>query len=431
MMTRREIALNIVRRLREAGHVAYFAGGCVRDELLGLTPSDFDVATDAVPDVVRQVFGNRKTQAVGAAFGVILVHDAGCAIEVATFRTDLDYVDGRRPSGVVFSGAEADAKRRDFTVNGLFCDPLAQEADPSDDGIIDFVDGKRDLRDGVLRAIGSANKRFDEDYLRLLRAVRFAARFDLTIEPETWEAIVRHAPRLTIISPERVGEELRKMLSPPTRVAAWGLLRRSGLLKVVLRHLPESGGWPHVVHYGGESLFPHLAPGRPVGFGTALAAMSLDWQLSQPGHPSVLELLVPARVEEAIEACRAATRFSNEEASEMRGALSLREMLAPDLPPPVARMKRFLAADATGGARQLMAAIREADESLQPRVDWLFDLFDAMEDVAPPPLVTGDDLIAAGMAPGPSFKRVLDAVYDAQLEGRVTTREQALALATR
>src|SRR5688500_6573347 len=169
---RREDALNVVRALRGAGHIAYFAGGCVRDELLGLAPKDYDIATDAHPDVVRDLLGRGRTRAVGAAFGVILVHEGISQIEVATFRADLEYHDGRRPSGVVFTSAEEDARRRDFTINGLFRDPLV--TDPADDGIIDYVGGKRDLADRVLRAIGEPARRFDEDYLRMLRAVRFA-----------------------------------------------------------------------------------------------------------------------------------------------------------------------------------------------------------------------------------------------------------------
>src|SRR5688572_18826647 len=169
----REDALAVVRRLRDAGHVAYFAGGCVRDQLLGLEPKDYDVATDAPPDRVRQLFSN--TQAVGAAFGVILVRHRKSQTEVATFRTDLKYVDGRRPEGVVFTTAEEDARRRDFTINGMFYDPV-------EDKVIDYVEGQADLQNRVLRAIGDPEHRIDEDRLRMLRAVRFAARFGLTID---------------------------------------------------------------------------------------------------------------------------------------------------------------------------------------------------------------------------------------------------------
>ena len=194
----RDDAVAVVKRLRDAGHIAYFAGGCVRDTLLGLTPKDYDVATDAPPDRVRQLFSN--TQAVGAAFGVILVRHRKSVIEVATFRADLQYKDGRRPEGVVFTTAEEDAKRRDFTINGLLMDPL------EGDKVIDYVSGQEDLKNKVLRAIGEPNHRFEEDHLRLLRAVRFAARFGLVIEPSTATAITGHAEQLKRISPARVGE---------------------------------------------------------------------------------------------------------------------------------------------------------------------------------------------------------------------------------
>ena len=185
---RREDALAVVRRLREMGHVAYFAGGCVRDVLLGLEPTDWDVATDAEPRRVRELF--RNTQAVGAMFGVILVRQGQSVVEVATFRSDAEYVDGRRPTGVRFTTAEEDAQRRDFTINGLFLDPL------EGDRVIDYVGGVEDLRSRHLRAIGEAGKRFAEDHLRLLRAVRFAARFGLEFDGGTAEAIKRNGPFL-------------------------------------------------------------------------------------------------------------------------------------------------------------------------------------------------------------------------------------------
>src|SRR5947209_8570545 len=206
----REDALAVVRRLREAGHVAYFAGGCVRDLLLGKEPKDYDVATDAPPQRVRALFSN--TQAVGAAFGVILVRHRRSQVEVATFRSDGTYLDGRRPEAVRFTTAAEDAQRRDFTINGLFLDPVA-------DQVIDFVGGREDLKAGVIRAIGEPSARFGEDHLRMLRALRFAARFGFQIEPRTQDAIRRHAPQLVRISPERIAEELRFTL--PGRNGAW------------------------------------------------------------------------------------------------------------------------------------------------------------------------------------------------------------------
>src|SRR5439155_15020123 len=242
----------VVRRLRDAGHVAYFAGGCVRDMLLGLTPKDFDVATDAPPQRVRELFSN--TQAVGAAFGVILVRHRTSVIEVATFRTDLQYKDGRRPEGVVFTTAEEDAKRRDFTINGLFMDPL------DGDKVIDYVGGQEDLKDRVLRAIRDPDHRFEEDHLRLLRAIRFAARFELRIHETTAAAIGRHAEQLKRISPERIAQELRLMLIPPTRDAAYDWLA-SGLIDVILmRFLPENRPPAHSHAAGAGRLMGALGP---------------------------------------------------------------------------------------------------------------------------------------------------------------------------
>ena len=221
-MTEREFATDIVRALQQAGFRALWAGGCVRDELLNLTPNDYDVATDARPEQVRKLF--RRTVAVGAAFGVIeVVGPRGpggefLTVEVATFRSDGAYIVGRRPESVVFSSPEQDAQRRDFTINGMFFDPLANE-------LIDYVGGQRDLDAKVLRAIGDATARFTEDKLRVLRAVRIAARFGFTVDPDTLRAGRAIAPEITVVSAERIAEELRKLLVHPNRVRGLDLLR--------------------------------------------------------------------------------------------------------------------------------------------------------------------------------------------------------------
>ena len=414
----RDDALAVVRRLREAGHVAYFAGGCVRDELLGLTPKDYDVATDAPPDRVRELF--RNTQPVGAAFGVILVRHRRSQIEVATFRTDLSYRDGRRPEGVRFTTAEQDAKRRDFTINGLFLDPVESR-------VIDYVGGQEDLKNKVLRAIGDPDERFAEDHLRLMRAVRFAARFGLTIEPATAQAIGRHADRLKQISPERVGDELRAMLPLPTRLAAWEMLWKFSLLHVIFRTLPQKPGPEPYERYGGP-LFPELMPGESVPFPLALAALVQCYRASaRLPHPNTF--LDMPEVSRSVQACRTTLKISNEESDFMTGVLHLGPLLAED-PPTVATMKRFLATPTSYWARAMLDALLRSNQTLV-RIAWLRQQFERLEreEVAPPPLVTGDDLTAAGLKPGPLFKRVLDATYDAQLEGRVTTKEEALRMA--
>lgn len=417
----REDALAVVRRLREGGHVAYFAGGCVRDALLGLTPKDYDIATDAPPARVRELFP--RTQAVGAAFGVVLVRQGRSQIEVATFRSDLAYLDGRRPEGVVFTTAEEDAKRRDFTINGLFYDPV-------EDRVIDYVGGQEDLRARVLRAIGNPNPRFEEDHLRLLRAVRFAARFDLRIEPATAWAIGHHADMLRRVSPERIAEELRLMLTPASRQAAWPLLWEHHLIQIVMRLLP-AGNTATLDRE--RSIFLALAPGSRVSFGVALATGALCYLRHGTNFtPDVRPMLVPDKVHSMARATRQVLKISNEELEEMAETLLGVGILLQPAELSMASMKRFLARPASAGSRQLLDALASRGLHVE-RAEWLRPRLAALEqgEYAPRPLLTGDDLTAAGLRPGPVFKTVLNRVYDAQLEGHVATKGEALALGLR
>ncbi|WP_428938510.1 CCA tRNA nucleotidyltransferase [Fontivita pretiosa] len=401
-------ALAVLKRLRDAGYVAYFAGGCVRDELLGIQPKDYDVATDAPPQRVRELFSN--TQAVGAAFGVILVRYRRSVVEVATFRRDDVYLDGRRPSKVHFATAEEDAKRRDFTINGLFLDPIENR-------VIDYVGGLEDLKRRLIRAIGDPNRRFDEDYLRMLRAVRFAARFGFEIEPATAEAIRTHAARLKEISPERIAEELRLMLTGPTRNAAWRMLNEFGLADVIFRFAPPADA--------NTDVFTKLGD-EPAPFGLVLAA-ALVSRCADPAR-----LFDPKAAKAAARAMRQALRISNDEQTELIETLIGVGLVLNPPPPTLARKKRFLARPTAPLSRRLMRALAESGYRRQQILE-LEREFDALlkADYAPPPLITGDDLTAAGLQPGRLFKRLLDEVYDAQLEGRVQTREQALELALR
>lgn len=415
----------VVRTLRQAGHVAYFAGGCVRDLVLGQQPKDWDVATDAPPKRVRQLFA--RTQAVGALFGVILVRQGQSVVEVATFRTESGYEDGRRPSHVQFATAQEDARRRDFTINGLFLDPL------DNDRVIDFVGGVDDLRNRILRAIGQPEQRFAEDHLRLLRAVRFAARLGFEIEPATAAAIARDAPLLKRISPERIGEELRQMLRPPTRVAAWRMLWQFRLIDVIMRFL---AGYSPASLVEGQSIFAATAPGESIPFGLALAAGVVDVRrgstLSPPAasHPDIRPLLDRKSVQQAVRALRQSLKISNEESDELQETLEGLGPLLTDAEPRVATLRRFLARPTASLSRQLLEALASVNLH-RDRANWLRARLSQLErlPIAPPPLITGDDLTAAGLTPGPLFKRVLEAVYDAQLEGRVTTRENAMAMA--
>ena len=416
----REDALAVLTRLRDAGHVAYFAGGCVRDELLGLTPKDYDVATDAPPDRVRKLFTN--TQAVGAAFGVILVRHKRSTVEVATFRTDGTYLDGRRPEAVTFTTAEEDAKRRDFTINGLFLDPVENK-------VIDYVGGREDLKNKVLRAIGDPNHRFEEDHLRVLRAVRFAARFYLGIEPATADAISRHAPHLTRISPERIAEELRLMLVPPTRCDAWVRLGKFGVDRVIFRHWPlhdRSDG------SGKVNLVMCKLGDEPASLGLALSAAMIAFWPPRDTEEEIRRCFEPATVTPAVNAVRRALRISNAESEEMSGSLlGLQPLLAAG-EATLAQKKRFLMRATGASSRRLMRALASSGY-FPERVRGLERELDQLEatDFAPPPLVTGDDLTDSGLRPGPRFKVALDQTYDAQLERRVTSRKDAIEMAVR
>jgi poly(A) polymerase len=416
----REDALAVLQRLRGAGHVAYFAGGCVRDLLLGHEPKDYDVATDAPPRRVRELFSN--TQAVGAAFGVILVRYHGSQIEVATFRADQGYADGRHPSHVRFTTAEEDAKRRDFTINGLFLDPITHQ-------VIDFVGGQQDLKEGLIRAIGNPTERFEEDSLRLLRAVRFSARFNFPVEPVTAAAIIAHAPQLKRISPERIADELRIMLSATTRSNAWHLLWDLQLIETLFRfwkfeRAPTAGRRDY--------FFDLVSTGQPVHFGLALAAAAMCYRMrTDPAmRADPRRLLTKPLTHEIVQSFRQSLKISNDEAEDVAGTLTELDPLLADQPPGVARLKRFLAEPTAGLSGQMLDALRTAGVQTS-RIDWLKSELSALEktEFAPKPFIDGDMLTAEGLQPGPKFKRILDAVYDAQLEGRVSSVDEAMRLA--
>ncbi len=408
----RQAAAGIVQRLRAAGHVAYFAGGCVRDELLGLRPTDFDVATDASPPRVRDLFA--RTAEVGAAFGVVLVHEGpGLAVEVATFRSDGPYTDARRPDSVRFSSPEEDARRRDFTINALFLDPALAPGAPG--RIIDFVGGQADLSARIVRAVGDPDARLAEDHLRALRAVRFAARLNFEIEPRTAAAITRHASELRGVSRERIGDEVRRMLAHESRADVIRLIEHLGLDGPVLNEPPRGPS-------GGGSAMVALLPARPLQLGTVLSAWCIKrMDVADSG-------LFAPKIRDIRSKWRAALCLSNDEATEFSDVLEIHAGLVQKWEGMgVAQRKRL-------GARAMFAetlVLLEAGSSeLAERITR--DIKELESDgigIRPAPLVTGEDLIAIGLLPGPQFKRILEQVTDAQLEGRVRDKAQAMELA--
>ncbi len=412
----RRAARAVCGSLQDSGHIAYLAGGCVRDELLGLEPTDYDVATDATPDRIRDLFV--KTSEVGAAFGVMLVRDHGVSIEVATFREEGAYTDRRRPDDVRFSTPQRDAARRDYTVNALFLDPVAAgERDAGPEGVgavhghvIDFVGGMDDLHRKLIRAVGDPEARLAEDHLRALRAVRFAARLGFEIEPATAAAIRAHASELTGVSRERIGDEVRRILSHASRARGARLLCELGLDAPVFGE-----AWP-------SSSLERLATlaGDDVPLPTSLAAWALDRGLAL-GDRAIGALVMH---------WRAALMLSNDERDALHGTLSMVLLLRDRWASMgVAPRKRAAGSVLFGEAMRVLRALDAGAADAVARDERT--LRDTRSGIAPDALVTGDDLVALGFTPGPGFKALLDAVYDAQLEDRVGTRDEAIAIAQR
>jgi poly(A) polymerase len=436
----KDFAISIIHTLRQQGFQAYLAGGCVRDLLLQRQPADYDVATNATPEQVMEVFP--ETYAVGAQFGVVLVPPAESQaareenarntrpVEVATFRRDLGYSDGRRPDEVRFSiDPREDAARRDFTINGMMLDPEANE-------VLDFVGGRKDLVAGIIRAIGDPERRFAEDKLRMLRAVRFAARFDFEIEEQTMAAIQRHAHEIQIVSRERVRDELTKMLIEGRARRAFLLLDQSGLLKEVL---PEISGMkgiaqPPEFHPEGD-VFMHtllLLDHLPEPCPPTLAWGAL---LHDVGKPATFRM-APDRirfdghadvgVKVAEEICRR-LRFSNDDTAQVLALVDNHMRFGHVLRMKESTLKKFLRM--SGFDEHL--ALHRADSLASHRNLSTYEFIQKKlaeippEKIRPVPLVSGDDLIAAGYKPGPKFREILEAVEDAQLEGRLTSHDAA------
>jgi tRNA nucleotidyltransferase/poly(A) polymerase len=422
----------IVSRLQAAGHTAYYAGGCVRDALRGIAPKDYDIATSARPEDVQALFPRHI--AIGAHFGVIAVLDHGHQFEVASFRADGIYIDGRRPVDVTFTTAQGDAERRDFTVNGMFFDPIANE-------VIDYVGGQADLAARVLRAIGEPAARFGEDRLRLLRAVRFGAGLGFEIEAGTWQAVCAQAAEIGAISAERIRDELVKIFVSPTRVAGFDLLDASGLLRAVLPEIDALKGCeqPPAFHPEGDvfvhtrlmlSLLPEVVS-VPLVFSVLLHDIGKPACFSQDpaegnrirfnGHEyeganmawRVMERLrfSRAEIDATVEAVRQHMAFKD--VQQMR----------------VAKLKRFMARPGFEDEMELHRVDCAGSHGMLDNHVFLRAKQEefAREPLIPKPFVTGHDLIALGLKPGPKIGELLEAAQTQQLEGNFADREEALA----
>ena len=426
-MTARERAFFIVQRLRQEGHEAYFAGGCVRDMLLDKRPQDYDIATSARPEDVQRLFG--ETIPVGAQFGVILVLIESQPFEVASFRHDGPYLDGRRPSHVRYGSLEEDVRRRDFTINGMVYDPIA-------DRVIDLVEGGQDLKQRRIRAIGEPARRFEEDRLRMLRAVRFAAGMNFTIEDATFAAIRQVAPTITDIAWERIGDEITRILTEGGARCGFELLDESGLLKVLLPEIDALKGTRQSPDYHPEGdvfnhtmlLLSHLeSPSDTLAYGCLLHDVAKplcfrqeDERITFYGHTDK----GAAMAEEILKRLKRSRAVAERVSYLVRN--HLRHVQAPHMR--LSTLKRFLREE---GIDELLELTRI--DALSSNGDLRYYHFCQErlaglkeEEIRPEPLVRGGDLIALGYTPGPLFAEILRDVEDKQLGGELTSREQAL-----
>lgn len=402
----------------------------MRDLQLGREPKDYDIATSATPQQVAALFP--RTVGVGAQFGVMMVIEPDGEYEVATFRTDGEYKDGRRPEGVTFASAEEDAKRRDFTINGLFLDPVTNE-------VIDHVDGRADLIARRIRAIGDPAKRFEEDRLRVLRGVRFAAALDFEIEPATWDAIREYAPRIHDVSPERIREELSRILTHPSRLRGFDLLDASGLLREILPEVEATKGCeqPPEFHPEGD-VFVHTRIMLGMLAPDASLPLALGVLFHDIGKPPTFQRDPTGRIRfngheyvsaELTRGIMQRLKFPNA-AIDATEAIVRNHMAFKDVQQMrIAKLKRFLARETIDDELELHRVDCASSHGMLDNLEFLLAKREefANEPLIPPPLVTGHDLIKLGWKPGPRFKVVLDAVETRQLEGSLQTREQALA----
>ena len=448
---KRQFAIEIVRRLQEAGHQALWAGGCVRDLVMGNQPDDFDVATSARPDAVQQLF--RRTLAVGASFGVIIVvgrKDEG-QVEVATFRTEGPYSDGRHPDRVDFSTPEADAMRRDFTINGMFYDPVRNQ-------LHDFVEGRADIERRVIRAIGEPRERFTEDKLRLLRAVRFAARFEFALDPATESAVREMAREIGVVSPERIQQELRRLLEDRNRTSAIRLADRVGLLNAILPEVtamhaipqgkpmqPTGDLWDHSLFVleklgdawrsttSGLSLTNAAPePSFTLALGALLHDVGKPETMSREGDRLTFYHHEHTGSRMAGQIARR-LRLSNDDRERIEWLVEYHMYLSDAKHMRLAKLKRTLVHPGIAELLALHRADAVASTGTAEHVDYCEQMLRELPQIElnPPPLLTGHDLVRLDLKPGPLFKELLDKVREAQLDGAIRSKMEAIALAKR
>jgi poly(A) polymerase len=422
------LARLIAKTLKDRGFTVYFAGGCVRDHLRGQKPQDFDIATTAKPEEVEKIF--RKTIPVGKQFGVMIVIEGEIPFEVATFRCEGGYQDGRHPTHVSFTQPEEDAKRRDFTVNGMFYDPFAEQ-------VIDFVGGLEDLPKKILRAIGDPEARFHEDKLRLLRAIRFASTLGFEIEEKTWKALCREAAKIREVSPERVRDELVKIFTRPGAARGLVLLSQSGLMKEILPEVEAMRGveQPEKFHPEGDVyehtrlLLEYLHP--PVSTRLAFAALFHD--IGKPKTSAIRKgrLTFYEHSEEGVKIAREIMRrlrFSNEDIEGVSEFVAHHMTFMDVQKMRSGKLKQFISRPHFDEEMELHRVDCTASHGMLDNLAFLKEKLREFEheELKPQPLVNGNDLIAFGMKPGKAMKPVLEEAFVLQLEGRFKNREDAL-----
>lgn len=425
--TLRTEAEGIVRALHDAGHEAFFAGGCVRDMVMGIEPHDYDIATSAKPREITDLFP--RTVTVGAQFGVVVVHGHAADYEVATFRADALYSDGRHPDSVRFCSAREDVLRRDFTINGILYDPIAE-------AVHDWVHGQDDIRRGLIRAIGDPDERFREDKLRLLRAIRFAARLDYAIEEDTYSAICRCASEIAAVSTERIRDEVLHILTGPNAGRALRVMHDTGLLAAILPEVDAMAGVEQPLQFHPEGdvmehtckMFDLANPPSP-----ELAMAVLLHDVGKPATQTLAERIRFDKHDRAGEViarriCRR-MRLSNEQTKVVTALVRNHMRFSVVQRMKLSTLKRLLSLDRFEDHLELhwldcLASHGKLDnyEFLRKKLAEF-----SREEIKPAPLLNGRDLIARGYAPGPLFRRILSAVREEQLEGNLRAKADAIA----